>query len=691
MITRKTKTKVARKTMRKNRIGVVRSLRSEFARCKRELAAVMQVKTALEFAMEAGQIGYWDLDLVHDTSRRSLRHDQCFGYSKSLPNAEWGVEKLLRHIHPEDRVRVKAAFRVAVGTLQDLSVDFRVVWPDGSIHWLAMCGRMYQVSEGRATRMLGTVVDVTDRKRVEAAMLRTERYLNDAQRLTCTGSFLVNFTTKEHRWSDETYRIYEYDSNLQPSADLVLARVHPDDRPALQANFARRHLAEPIDLQYRLLMPDGRIKHVRVRGAPVESESASPGVTYAGALVDITETKLAEDALRAAEQLSRGQVETLKSTLDALAMEPTPNRLLEHILRVIAKQTGAHSLSVWCQDEAGVKIELESVYEDDRVITKDDPRFAGIDVSLTIADVWPWPEVFHTGKPSLIQDIRDEPSFGMRDRLLPFGIVSVLLVPMSVGGRYQGAIGLRFVEKRQFRAEEMELAQALANQALLVIQFIRLTDQSREAAVIAERNRIARDMHDTLAQGFTGVIVQLEAAEDAKLRKFPKEADEHLVRARELARESLNEARRSVSALRPQALDGTAFGDALRALFSKMTKGTGLTSEFTVTGQPQRLPPDLEENLFRVGQEILTNTLRHAQASHFTAKLAFDAQKLSLDLRDNGQGFDPSVKNDGYGLLGIRERVEGMGGELSLESAKGKGTAISITLPTTKPPRAQMS
>ena len=109
----------------------------------------------------------------------------------------------------------------------------------------------------------------------------------------------------------------------------------------------------------------------------------------------------------------------------------------------------------------------------------------------------------------------------------------------------------------------MELAQALANQAMLMIQFARLSTQNRHAAVLDERNRMARDMHDTLAQGFTGVIVQLEAAEDATSRGLPDEAAKHLVRARDLARDSLKEARRSVQALRPQALDDFGLGNAL--------------------------------------------------------------------------------------------------------------------------------
>lgn len=458
--------------------------------------------------------------------------------------------------------------------------------------------------------------------------------------------------------------------------------IHPDDLPGLTEHWrATIRSASPDEHEARMRRFDGEYRWFLFRCAPL-LDNAGAVVRWYGTNTDIEERKRAEQALGASEKLSRGQVEALKSTLDTLAMEPAPTRLVEHVLRIIAKQFGAHSISVWRRDPGTGMIGIEFAFEDGHVVSSTDQRFAGMDRWLPMEERWPWPEVFRTGKPSLIEDIRTVPPFALRDRLLPMGIVTVLLVPMFVAGRLEGAIGLRFIEKRGFDAEEIELAQALANQAMLMIQFTRLSAQSRDTAVIAERNRIARDIHDTLAQGFTGVIVQLEAAEDANLQGLPREAGNHLNRARDLARESLNEARRSVLALRPQALDASNLSSALEKLFVRMTEGTGLQSKFTVLGTARSLPPDWEENLFHIGQEILTNALRHAQAANFTAKLLFLPGEVCLDLHDDGRGFDPSSKSDGYGLLGVRERVEGMGGRLSVQSSPATGTAIRINLPS---------
>jgi signal transduction histidine kinase len=393
------------------------------------------------------------------------------------------------------------------------------------------------------------------------------------------------------------------------------------------------------------------------------------------------ERKQSAEALNGSETLARGQVEALTRTLDTLATESDPNRLLGHILGAITEQFGAHSSSVWRRDEANDKVGFEGAFEDGNIVPNTDPRFAGIDLWLPMEDFWPWPEVFRTGKPSLIEDIRTVPQFALRDRLLPLGIVTVLLVPLFVTGRLEGAIGLRFTHKRQFREEEVALAQALANQATLVMQLTRLSAVSRESAVIAERYRMARDIHDTLAQGLTGVIVQLEAAADASSRGLDIETMNHIDRAGHLARESLNETRRSVQALRPQALERKNLCEALDDLVLNSAPNRQFKPNFTVTGQSQELPLNWDENLLRISQEVVTNALRHAHASVFDACVTFAAKEFRLEFRDNGIGFDMAAKHDGFGIIGIRERVEVMGGQLTIESAAEQGTSILIVLP----------
>jgi signal transduction histidine kinase len=163
-----------------------------------------------------------------------------------------------------------------------------------------------------------------------------------------------------------------------------------------------------------------------------------------------------------------------------------------------------------------------------------------------------------------------------------------------------------------------------------------------------------------------------------------KEADEHLGRAGDLARESLKEARRSVRALRPLALENKDLCEAFDNLTRKMTAGTTLRAKFLVQGRPRPLSGDWEENLLHIGQEVLTNALRHAHASEFHVDLVFGTNDVRLEFRDNGRGFDTGIKHDGLGLIGIEERVNLMGGRFRIDSALDKGTAVLIIVSQTR-------
>jgi signal transduction histidine kinase len=210
----------------------------------------------------------------------------------------------------------------------------------------------------------------------------------------------------------------------------------------------------------------------------------------------------------------------------------------------------------------------------------------------------------------------------------------------------------------------------------------RLTaEKARDSAVLSERDRMARDIHDTLAQGFTGILMQLQAAEDVLAKDDTRTAQSHINRACELARSSLAEARRSVMALRPRALENAPLVEAIQHMVRKLTNGTDIRAEVLVLGKPQSLPPRWDEELLRIAQEALTNTLKHANASQFEVKLAYEAKAMQMRIRDDGVGFDPGLPNDGFGLVGMRERAERMNGQLSLVSSPGHGTEIRVVLP----------
>jgi signal transduction histidine kinase len=211
-----------------------------------------------------------------------------------------------------------------------------------------------------------------------------------------------------------------------------------------------------------------------------------------------------------------------------------------------------------------------------------------------------------------------------------------------------------------------------------------LAAAEREGGRLAERQRLARDIHDTLAQGFVSIVLQLQAAE-AELPADAAEARGHLERARRTARDNLAEARRLVWDLRPEALSAAPLGEALGRLAGRVAEETGLAATATVTGTPQPLSPDAEVTLLRVTQEALANVTRHASAGRVAVTLSYMDGEAALDVRDDGSGFTPAADgfgpNGGLGLRGMRERVEALGGRLAVETAPGRGTTIAVTVP----------
>jgi len=420
------------------------------------------------------------------------------------------------------------------------------------------------------------------------------------------------------------------------------------------------------------------------------------------------ERKRSQDAVSESEHLAQGQLKALTRTLDALAQESNPDRLLEHVLRIIIVQSAAHSVSVWGRDHDAGWVDLIAVFQNNQFQTS--KQVVGYPMTRlpSSAERSPiWSEILRTGQHATLDDL-DQPIAQMcigsgsdakwypvtnetspdgamllhQAYLRALGVRSILFMPMLIAGRVAGLIAIRFSQKRTFLRKEIELTRALAHQAMLALQLTRLSAQNRESDLMAERNRVARDIHDTLAQGFTGVIAQLEAARGAITQKKRVRVSDHIERAGELAREGLREARRSVQALRPLALEEKPLATALRDLIERMTTGMTMKAKLILQGEPRKLPAEWETNLLRIGQEVLTNAIRHAEASKFDALLDFGSRELRFKFCDNGRGFDSRKENEGYGIHGMRERVQGMGGEFLIQTAEGKGTTISIVLPS---------
>jgi signal transduction histidine kinase len=207
-----------------------------------------------------------------------------------------------------------------------------------------------------------------------------------------------------------------------------------------------------------------------------------------------------------------------------------------------------------------------------------------------------------------------------------------------------------------------------------------LAQAERRAGKFEERQRLAREIHDSLAQGFAGIVAHLETA-DLERDVHPAEARRHTESAVTLARHSLEEARRMMGAMLPEVLDGRDLPGAITRLAAEWSGRTGVACEAVVTGGAKVLHRDIEVALLRIAQESLSNVWKHAGARSVTVTLSYLDDVVVLDVRDDGRGMNEAAPTAGFGLRGMRDRVEALGGTFALESALGEGTTVSATVP----------
>jgi two-component system NarL family sensor kinase len=264
-----------------------------------------------------------------------------------------------------------------------------------------------------------------------------------------------------------------------------------------------------------------------------------------------------------------------------------------------------------------------------------------------------------------------------------YGLKYHASIPLYAHDKRLGVLNVASTDWRQLSEEDLRILYTVGDMLSIAIERARLFSQSVQLGIVTERNRLAREIHDTLAQGLTAISLHLETA-DALLEAGddPEVVSRKVRDALELTRANLEEARRSVLDLRAAPLDGHDLQTALAGLCRQYTEDHHLDVQFEAVGGEAPLPIRVEVGLYRVAQEALANVFQHARAKRAWVQLVIQPGQARLVIRDDGQGFDPEkVAQDRFGLMGLNERVRLMGGEFDLQSDPGVGTRLEARVP----------
>jgi two-component system NarL family sensor kinase len=256
-------------------------------------------------------------------------------------------------------------------------------------------------------------------------------------------------------------------------------------------------------------------------------------------------------------------------------------------------------------------------------------------------------------------------------------------IPLYAHGKQLGVLNVASADWRELAADDLQLLYTIGDLVSIAVERARLFARGTRMGAVEERNRLAREIHDTLAQGLAAIALKLETA-DALLAAgaAPSDLQPLVDQALRLARTSLDEARRSVLDLRAAPLEDRSLPDALRALAETYAATAGLPVGLDLPASPRPLPVRVEVGLYRMVQEALTNIRRHAQANRATVRLRLTPRQARLSIEDDGRGFDPAqVPPERFGLIGLNERARLLGGRLQVRSRPGAGTRLDVIVP----------
>ncbi|MFL7791687.1 MAG: PAS domain-containing protein [Anaerolineae bacterium] len=467
-------------------------------------------------------------------------------------------------------------------------------------------------------------------------------------------------------------------TRLYTKPDAWLEAVHPDDRERIAVALGDRRQGK-YDETYRIVHPDGTIRWIQDRSFPIQSESGQAH-RVCGITRDVTERVLAQERLEQRVEERTHEIERRRKVAEGLRdilRELNSNHPLDEVLDFITTQSSqlldASSVAI-CRLRAQESGKLPTIRAACGLLEKY-VSTKGLPLGQEAFD-----QAVAERRPVTISGIGAVAAATGQPLASPIDQCrSVLAVPLLVKEEVYGGLVLYYSTPRQLSDEEIGLAVTLADHAALAIENARLRTQVRQTAVTTERNRLARDLHDSVAQALYSMTLYAEATNRAMAAGKHDVVAKNMRELHDMAREAMLDMRLLIFELHPPVLEDEGLVAALQARIAAVETRGGVQAEVCTDGE-RRLPLPIEEALYWITQEALNNAVKHAKARHISVHLHFEEEKVYLEVRDDGLGFDTADARHagGLGMRGIRERVQQIDAKLYIYSVPEEGTTIRV-------------
>jgi PAS domain S-box-containing protein len=610
-------------------------------------------------AHEVANLGFYVFDIATGRWTSSRVLDQILGIPAGFERTVAGWESL---VHPEERQgMLDYLFQEVIGRKQPFNREYRIVrYGDRQVRWLHGLGRLQFDQEGQPAFLLGTIQDVTERKQAEHALRESEERFRQAMDATNDGLWDWNVATGDVYYSPSYYRMMGYEpGEFAERVESWIERLHPDDRAtALAANEACIENRIPsFEVEFRMREKGGRWKTILGRGKAIRRDARGRALRMIGTHVDITERKRMEEALQGAHRELEQRVEERTAEL-AKANENLDN------FRRFAESSG--------EGFGMAELDGRLIYANPTLLRLFGEETMEDVLGKSVLDYYPaeWPKrrleevlpsVEKTGHWAGEQVILSK-----QGRLIP-AWHDVFLLRDELGNAVRRCAVVTDISERK-RAQE-----ALAKEHRYLKQMLRSSDH--------ERQLIAYEIHDGLAQQLAGAIMQLQAFQHLR-EANPQDAEVAFQAAMAMLQQGHFEVRRLIAGVRPPILDESGVIEAIAHLVHEFQLRKEPQIDFVSSVQFTRLVPVMENAIYRICQEALTNARQHSKSQKVRVVLSQKNDQVRILVQDWGIGFNPkAVLKSRFGLEGIQQRARLLGGTCSIRSAPGEGTRIAVKLP----------